>query len=160
MLNEYQFQLVESFVKLDVNFIVIGGMALKFHTGEPTQDLDLWVPVNGSNKDRLTDALREWLQRYPSHGPPLGLDFKKLQEFTQVYFQVHFPVADVYFLDADNNLQPISPDDGIDILTGIECCLEFDVALDRSSDWIYKGVKLRVLALEDVERLRSYKSSD
>ena len=125
MLNEYQFQLVESFVKLDVNFIVIGGMALKFHTGKPTQDkptqdLDLWVPVNGSNKDRLTDALREWLQRYPSHGPLLELDFKKLQEFTQVYFQVHFPVADVYFLDADNNLQPISPDDGIDILTGFE----------------------------------------
>ena len=156
MLNDYQFQLVESFVKLDVDFIVIGGMASKFHTGEQTRDLDLWVPVIGSNKDRLANALHAWLQRYPAHGPFNGLETNDLRENVQI----RFPCTDACYLDADDNLRRISCCDGIDILTSIKCCLEFDVASDRSSDWIYGGVKLRVLALEDTKMLRSYKISN
>ena len=93
MLNEYQFQLVESFVKLDVNFIVIGGMALKFHTGEPTQDLDLWVPVNGSNKDRLTDALREWLQTISISRPAFGIRFQEASRIYASLFPSSFPCS-------------------------------------------------------------------
>ncbi len=156
MLNDYQFQLVESFVKLDVNFIVIGGMALKFHIGKQTRDLDLWVSVTGSNKDRLANALLAWLQRYPTHGPSGGLAINNLRENAQI----HFPVTDALYLDADDNPQRISCDDGIDILTSIKCSLEFDVASDRSSDWNYRGVKLRVLALEDIKMSRSYKISN
>ncbi len=156
MLNNYQFQLVESFVKLDVDFAVIGGMASKFHTGEQTRDLDLWVPVTGSNKDRLANALGAWLQRYINHGPVGGLAINNLGEKRQI----RFPDSDNCYVDAEGNLQDISQKDGVDILTSIPCCLEFDVASDRSSDWIYGGVKLRVLALEDVEMLRSYKISN
>ncbi len=155
MLNDYQFQLIESFVDLDVNFIVIGGMALKFHTGKQTRDLDLWVPVTGSNKDRLGKALHAWEQRYSAHFPYGGLAIEQLRENVQI----HFPETDACYLDVDGNIRDISPDDGIDILTSIQCCLEFDVASDRSSDWFYKGVELRVLALEDVKRLHSYNTS-
>ena len=101
-------------------------------------------------------VLHAWLQRYPADGPSGGLAINKLRENVQI----HFPVTDAWYRDADGNLQPISCDDGIDILTSIKCCLEFDVASDRSSNWIYEGVKLRVLALEDVKMLRSYKISN
>ena len=154
MLNDYQFQLVESFVKRNVNFIVIGGMALKFYIGQQTRDLDLWVPVTGSNKDRLANALNAWLQRYPNHILPGSLAVNNLQED----MHIRLPDADVYYFDADNKPQPIFRKDGIDILTSIKCCLKFDVASDRGSDWICGDVKLRVAALEDVNMLGSYKT--
>ena len=129
MLNAYQFQLVKTFEECGVNFIVIGGMALWFHTGQQTRDLDLWVPVGGRNKDRLADGLYEWNKRCGQSSRPRdeirnGLVEKK---------QIRLPKSLYRCRDAGGHDQFIASEDGVDILTSIGCDLEFDVVSDRGS---------------------------
>lgn len=98
MLNEYQQQLVECFADFKVEFLIIGGMALKFHTEKPTRDLDLWVPVDGVNKVKLANALTAWTGRYPRHGP-IGIETYHLKE----NLQIHYPQYAVYLSIAKIN---------------------------------------------------------
>jgi hypothetical protein len=64
--NEDFLDLLSSFVRADVRFLVVGGYAVAIH-GHPraTKDLDLWIESSAANAKRVIRALREF-------GAPLG----------------------------------------------------------------------------------------
>ena len=64
--NEDFLDLLSSFVRAKVRFLVVGGYAVGVH-GRPraTKDLDLWVQPTAANAKRVMVALREF-------GAPLG----------------------------------------------------------------------------------------
>ena len=64
--NEDFLDLLSSFVRADVRFLVVGGYAVGVH-GHPraTKDLDLWIQSSVANARRVLRALREF-------GAPLG----------------------------------------------------------------------------------------
>lgn len=64
--NEDFLDLLSSFARADVRFLVVGGYAVAAH-GHPraTKDLDLWIESSAENARRVLRALREF-------GAPLG----------------------------------------------------------------------------------------
>jgi hypothetical protein len=64
--NEDFLDLLSSFVRANVRFLVVGGYAVAVH-GHPraTKDLDLWIDSSAANAKRVIRALREF-------GAPLG----------------------------------------------------------------------------------------
>jgi hypothetical protein len=67
------FQTIPStFLKNDVEFVVVGGVAAVLH-GAPvtTFDLDALIKVSDANADRLFNALTTLQARYRLHSPPL-----------------------------------------------------------------------------------------
>lgn len=52
--------LLKVILKHDVNFILVGGVAVNFYGySRPTGDLDVWLQPTESNKNKLVGALRE-----------------------------------------------------------------------------------------------------
>ena len=58
MLNRDFKEFVESLASSDVRFLIVGGYALAAH-GHPryTKDLDVWIAIDGENRQRVVDAL-------------------------------------------------------------------------------------------------------
>lgn len=65
--------LIETLIRHDVEFVVVGGVAAVLH-GAPvtTFDLDALFKVSQDNAGRLLQALRELHARYRGHVPPLS----------------------------------------------------------------------------------------
>ena len=117
--------LLAVFEASQVKFVLLGGYAVSFH-GRPrsTKDIDLLVEVSSENRTRVADALQHF------GAPTVVVDgARQLSEDQVLYFGV----------------SPLR----VDIL-GSASGIEFAPVYERAVRTTIDGVKVRVIALEDL----------
>jgi len=109
-----------------VEYLVVGGYAVGFH-GYPraTADLDIWVPIDRGNADKLTRALREFGFGMPELSPEL-------------------------FLEPERVVRMGVPPMRIEILTSISG-VEFRDCYARKESTLVDDLQIPFLALEDLK---------
>ena len=128
-MNEDFEQLLTTLAQHEVQFLVVGGVALGIHgLQRATGDIDIWSNPDAANAHRLHDALREF-------GMPL----------------VAFDVQPGDFAVPGRVVQFGVPPRRVDILTAVEG-LEFDRAWDARAEMVVAGRLVPVVALADLLR--------
>lgn len=117
-------ELIELFVSIGVEFILVGSYALAVHGYvRYTEDLDLWVKRTAENAARIRAALKEF-----------GITLNDSAEVK---------------LTQDRQLLQIGiKPQMIDILTFLDGC-EFETAFEKAQDIPIAGQTLKVLSLTD-----------
>jgi hypothetical protein len=147
-LNAYQLQFLQMLIKRSVRFLIIGGQTRFFYHGTPTRDLDLWVDISPSNKLALQTFLVMWAAKYPLHS---NADFT-IPIPLRPNVQIKFPDADVWFMGIDDKPTPITPDDGIDILTSVNEA-DFGEYFGRAKTVRVNGMNLPFLSVNDLDAI-------
>ena len=128
-MNEDFEQLLALLTQYEVQFLVVGGVALGIHgLQRATGDMDIWSRPDAKNAHRLHNALREF-------GMPLGAFDVQPEDFASPGRVVQFGV----------------PPRRVDILTAVEG-LEFDQAWNARAEMVVAGRLVPVIALTDLLR--------
>ena len=149
MLNGYHRQFLATLANAHVRFLVIGGQARWLHFGTTTRDLDLWVHAAPANLEALSPCLIRWKQRYPSH---TSLSLEQLRPLRR-NLQIPLPDADVHYLREDGELERLSVDERIDVLTSVQAVpdAEFSNYYGRAATRWIDGFAVRIVAIEDLD---------
>lgn len=110
----------------DVRYLLIGGHAVAYHGYvRSTADMDLWVPMERENAERLVEAMREFGFDLPDLGPELFLNKEKLVRM---------------------GLPPMR----IEIMTDIPG-VEFEHSYRNRKPAVVDGTRIEVIGLEDLK---------
>lgn len=128
-MNEDFEQLLTTLTQHDVQFLLVGGVALGIHgLQRATGDIDIWSKPDATNAQHLHDALREF-------GMPLAAFDVTPRDFATPGRVVQFGV----------------PPRRVDVITSIEG-VEFDEAWDSRADMTVAGCRVPVISLTDLLR--------
>ena len=128
-MNEDFEQLLSTLMQHNVQFLVVGGMALGAHgLQRATGDIDIWCRPDASNARRVYDALREF-------GMPLAA----------------FDVTPEDFAVPGQVVQFGLPPRRVDVITSIDG-LKFDEAWDARTETAVAGCRVPVISLMDLLR--------
>jgi predicted nucleotidyltransferase len=134
-------QLLESLNQYNVKFLLVGGMAGVIHGHvRTTQDMDLWLKADDTNKDNLIRALKE--------NKVAGADY--LKDVPLIFGWTSVAVGKYGFtLDMGYNLKAFRD-------------IEFDVCYERAIEVTFDGVTFNVIQLNDLitEKLATGRPKD
>ena len=126
-MNEDFIDLLRSLSEAEARFLVVGAHALAAY-GVPraTGDIDIWIPADKTNADRVFLALANF-------GAPLGALGLSASDFAA----------------PDTVVQIGLPPRRIDVLTGISG-VDFEAAWERRISFTFSGVAVPVLGRDDL----------